>query len=162
MEKDANRVENLRIHRPPGKLGTPHPTRCEPVVLEWIDMTEETQSLVWKKCGSCSDGRVALLTSVQVCEICQGTGIDLSDARLDAGIQTPEVPIRVRKGLARQGIENLRQLVCRAVAGNLKQSTLLRRSSLEKARRYLKMMGLPAGPELPPDQGATDPPAYED
>lgn len=118
-------------------------------------MNDETPSMVWKECGSCKGGQVSMLTSVQVCEVCQGTGIDLSDARLDAEIRTPNAPVRVRKGLARQGIENLRQLVCRAVADSLKETKWFGRTSLEESRSYLKMMGLPAGPDLPPSDSAT-------
>lgn len=113
-------------------------------------MNEQTPSASWKKCGSCKDGQVCLLTSVRVCEACQGTGVDLSDPKLDAEIKTPNTPVRVSKGLKHQGIENLRDLVCQAAAGKLRLTRWFGRPCIEEARSYLRNMGLPAGPELPP------------
>ncbi len=116
------------------------PGHSEPEALP----TKPTQS--WGKCGACTDGRTNSATSVEVCQACQGTGIDLTDARLDAAIMDHNISVRVRKGLKREGVANIRQLVCHAVAGNLKPTEWMEHESIEEARSLLASMGLPAGP----------------
>lgn len=104
----------------------------------------------WGTCVACAEGRNVSATTGEVCQACQGTGIDLTDGRLDASIVDHTISVRARKGLAREGVANLRQLVCHAVAGILKPTRLMGHACIEEARSLLVAMGLPAGPAFDP------------
>lgn len=111
-------------------------------------MSEEKPKISWEKCAACKAGRVMLFNSAKVCDVCRGTGLNLSDPRLAAPIVTPNTPVRVAKGLRRQGIDTLRELVCQAAAGKINAAPFFGASCLQEVRAYLIELGLPSGPEF--------------
>ena len=72
-----------------------------------------------RRCAHCREGRVTLFTSVQRCEHCLGSGVDLSDEALLVSIIELKAMVRTRKLLAKMGIHTLGQLIRAAAAGEM-------------------------------------------
>ena len=79
----------------------------------------ENAAFTWRRCHSCKSGRVALFTSLVACDKCAGTGIDLSDERLEVSLESLAVSVRTRKLLHCQGVDTIRQLLCFVASGRM-------------------------------------------
>ena len=82
-------------------------------------MGMESVAFKWRPCRSCKNGRVALFTSVIVCDECSGTGVDLSDDELDMKLESLLIMVRTRKLLHRFGVDTVKQLLCVVASGRL-------------------------------------------
>jgi hypothetical protein len=102
----------------------------------------------WRRCPSCRNGRVALFTSVAICEVCQGTGIDLSDPRLAQPLESLPLQVRTFKYLRKLGVNTLGQLVCFAVNGRMPECEVGGSTIVPDARKLLLRSGLPVGPDV--------------
>jgi len=77
----------------------------------------ENVTFAWRPCRSCKNGRVALFTSVVACDACSGTGVDLSDARLEIELATLAMGRKTRVILHRFGVDTVRQLLLVVACG---------------------------------------------
>lgn len=59
-----------------------------------------------------------MFTSVVRCDECLGTGVDLSDDRLEMKLESPPVMVRTRKLLHGLGVDTVRQLLCFGVCSD--------------------------------------------
>ena len=82
-------------------------------------MGMENMAFSWRPCRSCKNGRVALFTSVVTCDECAGTGVDLSDDRLNMKLESLMIMVRTRKLLHRFGVDTVKQLLCVVASGRL-------------------------------------------
>ena len=106
----------------------------------------ETLSPPWRRCTSCKLGRIVLFTSVVRCAECIGTGIDLSDERLQVVIATQQVMVRTHKLLHKHGIDTLGQLLCLAMQGGLTEDGPFQGTTFGDAGELLRRWGLPSEP----------------
>ncbi len=68
--------------------------------------------VMWPQCGRCKAGRIILFTSSARCADCMGTGVVLSDDRLQVGLGDFETAVRTRKFIHRHQLVSLGQLFC--------------------------------------------------
>lgn len=72
-----------------------------------------------RKCLHCRDGHIVLFTSVQACDQCFGSGVDLSDEALCISIRELNTMVRTCKFLAKRGIHTLGELIRAAASGQM-------------------------------------------